>query len=62
MTSSLTEPHTPSRTAVVIAVACAVVFGAGVAVQSRINGDLGRALGDGYLAAVISFGSGLAIC
>jgi len=61
MTSSLTEPHTPSRLAVAIAVACAVVFGAGVAVQSRINGDLGRALGDGYLAAVISFGSGLAI-
>ena len=61
MTSSLTEPHNPSRLAVAIAVACAVVFGAGVATQSRINGELGRALGDGYLAAVISFGSGLAI-
>lgn len=38
-----------------------LVFGAGVAVQSRINGELGRALGDGYVAAVISFGGGLVI-
>lgn len=29
--------------------------------QSRINGELGRALDDGYIAAVISFGSGLVI-
>lgn len=44
-----------------IATAFALVFGAGVATQSRINGELGRGLGDGYLAAVISFGGGLVI-
>jgi transporter family-2 protein len=58
MTSSPTEP---SRALVAITLACAIVFGAGVATQSRINGELGRALGDGYLAAVISFGGGLLI-
>jgi transporter family-2 protein len=39
----------------------AIVCGAGVAVQSRINGELGRRLDDGFTAAVISFGSGLII-
>jgi len=58
MTSSSSEP---SRALVAVTLALAVVFGAGVATQSRINGELGRALGDGYLAAVISFGSGLLI-
>ncbi|KQX08505.1 hypothetical protein ASC59_08725 [Leifsonia sp. Root1293] len=43
------------------AVACAVVSGVLVAVQSRINGELGRQLGDGFAAALISFGSGLVI-
>lgn len=38
-----------------------MVCGAGVALQSRINGELGRRLGDGFTAAVISFGSGLVI-
>ena len=38
-------------------------FGTGVlvALQSRINGELGQRLGDGFLAALISFGSGLVI-
>jgi transporter family-2 protein len=38
-------------------------FGIGmlVAVQSRINGELGSVLGDGVAAALISFGSGLLI-
>jgi transporter family-2 protein len=54
--------HPPASRAVVAAtVSCAVVFGAFVALQSRINGELGHALGDGYLAAVISFGSGLVL-
>ncbi|MEU6559989.1 DMT family transporter [Nocardia nova] len=35
--------------------------GAGVAVQARINGDLGDRLNDGIAAAVISFGSGLVV-
>lgn len=59
MTPSSQQPA--SRALVGITVACAVVFGAFVALQSRINGELGRALGDGYLAAVISFGSGLIV-
>jgi transporter family-2 protein len=37
------------------------VCGSLVALQSRINGELGRELGDGYLAAFISFGSGFVI-
>ena len=39
----------------------AVGAGALVAVQQRINGDLGRSLHDPLLAAVVSFGSGLAV-
>lgn len=35
-------------------------IGAGVAVQARVNGELGERLGDGVAAAAISFGSGLA--
>lgn len=35
--------------------------GALTALQSRVNGGLGQALGDGYLSAVVSFGSGLVI-
>jgi len=50
--------HTHSRSTVALAVAGAVVCGALVALQSRINGELGAELGDGYLAAFISFGSG----
>nr|WP_221333175.1 DMT family transporter [Nocardia transvalensis] len=36
-------------------------IGAGVAVQGRVNGALGERLQDGIAAAVISFGSGLAV-
>ncbi|WP_100344577.1 DMT family transporter [Compostimonas suwonensis] len=39
----------------------AVVCGALVALQTRINGELGVRLDDGFTAAVISFGSGLLI-
>lgn len=49
------------KTRVVLAVLGAVACGAGIAVQSRINGQLGAELQDGYVAAVISFGSGLVI-
>lgn len=38
-----------------------VLAGGMVAVQSRINGELGRRLDDGFAAALISFGSGLVI-
>ena len=44
-----------------LAVVGAVVCGALVATQSRINGELGHELGDGYLAAFISFGSGFVV-
>ncbi|MEU1972913.1 DMT family transporter [Microbacterium sp. NPDC019599] len=44
-----------------LAIGGAVLVGVMTAVQARINGSLGVALGDGFVAAVISFGSGLAI-
>jgi transporter family-2 protein len=45
----------------VAAVVGAFLCGAGSASQSRINGELATELGDGYVAAVISFGSGMLI-
>jgi transporter family-2 protein len=50
-----------SRLAVTVGLLGAVVVGVLTATQSRVNGELGRSLGDGYLGAVISFGSGLVI-
>ncbi len=54
-----------ARTARILTVPLMVVAGAGVALQSRINGSLAGELGDGLraaiLAAVISFGSGLVL-
>jgi len=50
-----------SRTAVALGLLGAVIVGVLTAIQSRVNGEFGRALADGYLAAVISFGSGLVI-
>jgi len=57
----MTTEAAHSRPAVAIGVAGAVLVGVFTAIQSRVNGELGRALADGYLAAVISFGSGLLI-
>jgi transporter family-2 protein len=48
-----------NRTA--LPLAAAVGSGSLVAVQQRINGDLGRSLHDPLLAAVVSFGSGLIV-
>ena len=39
----------------------AVLVGVLTSVQAQINGALGAAIGDGFVAAVISFGSGLGI-
>ena len=61
MTSDTPAPPATSRTALVTAMIVAVVSGGFVAAQSRINGELGKELGDGYAAALISFGSGLVI-
>lgn len=44
-----------------LAVLVAMVCGAGIAAQARINGDLGKQLGDGVFAALISFTVGLVI-
>ncbi|WP_426624963.1 DMT family transporter [Leifsonia sp. McL0607] len=44
-----------------LALVVAIICGAGVALQSRINGELGSRLDDGVTAALISFGSGLLI-
>jgi len=44
-----------------LALAFSVLIGAMYAVQSRVNGDLGHQIGDGFTAAVISFGSGLVV-
>ncbi|HEY4266562.1 MAG TPA: DMT family transporter [Galbitalea sp.] len=55
------QPAAPSRARIVILLLVALLCGAGVALQSRINGQLGGELGDGSLAAVISFGSGLIV-
>jgi transporter family-2 protein len=50
----------PERaSATTLALAAAVVCGALVAVQARVNGELGKDLGDALLAALVSFGSGL---
>ncbi|MEV6816499.1 DMT family transporter [Micromonospora sp. NPDC051296] len=43
------------------ALGLATVAGVAVAVQSRINGELGGRLGDGIAAAVVSFGLGLLV-
>lgn len=52
---------TPTRLPAWLAIGGAVLVGVMTAVQARINGSLGLALGDGFTAAVISFGSGLVI-
>jgi transporter family-2 protein len=55
------EQSTRRRSAHIGLVALGVVCGAGVATQSRVNGQLGSVIHDGFAAAVISFGSGLVL-
>ncbi|MBP2339277.1 transporter family-2 protein [Saccharothrix coeruleofusca] len=58
-----TEAH-PARPAVARqALGAGVAFAGGVflAAQGRINGELGHVLGDGFLAALVSFGGGLVL-
>ncbi|MBW8873109.1 MAG: DMT family transporter, partial [Leifsonia sp.] len=52
---------TPRSLPLWLALVFALLCGALVAIQSRINGELGARLGDGFTAAAISFGSGLII-
>ncbi|NEM92372.1 DMT family transporter [Galbitalea soli] len=57
-----TPPHPHHSTAAfVTAVLFTVVCGGLVSLQSRINGQLGHEIGDGFIAAVLSFGSGLVL-
>lgn len=49
------------RRAKVVAAALALLVGAFIPAQTRINGALGSELSDGYLAALLSFGGGLLI-
>ncbi len=49
------------RAAIGAAVGGAVLIGALTALQARINGSLGAELGDGIVAAAVSFSSGLVI-
>ncbi|WP_127819104.1 DMT family transporter [Microbacterium sp. CPCC 204701] len=53
----VTAPRIPAA----LALGGAVAIGVMTAVQARINGQLGVHLDDGFVAAVISFGSGLVI-
>ncbi|SDT22022.1 DMT family transporter [Microterricola viridarii] len=52
-----THRHVPTWLAMLVGTAC----GALIALQSRINGELGLRLDDGFTAAAISFGSGFLI-
>ncbi|MFF0345608.1 DMT family transporter [Kribbella sp. NPDC004875] len=61
MTTTATRPAASTRNHQVIGLAAAFGIGMLVAIQSRLNGELGGLLGDGIPAALISFGSGLLI-
>ena len=54
------HPH-PARVVLTVAVGIAVISGALTALQTRVNSQLSLELGDGILASVISFASGLVI-
>ncbi|MFK4084548.1 DMT family transporter [Kribbella sp. NPDC020789] len=61
MTATAIRPETSTRRPQVVGLAAAFGIGMLFAIQSRLNGGLGELLGDGILAALISFGSGLVI-
>ena len=61
MTSVPSSPSGPSVPVIAGAIAAAIGMGALVAIQSRLNGELGRRLDDGVVAALISFGGGLVV-
>ncbi|MFJ6195199.1 DMT family transporter [Micromonospora sp. NPDC092111] len=59
-TGTASTPTLPAARRI-IGVGLATAAGLGVAVQSRINGELGVRLADGIAAAVVSFGLGLLV-
>lgn len=54
-------PPRPSPARRLVGVVLATIAGVAVAVQSRVNGELGVRLADGVAAAVVSFGLGLLV-
>ncbi|MFB2585442.1 DMT family transporter [Herbiconiux liukaitaii] len=58
---TIAPPPTAGRLPLWAAVGVAVACGVLMATQSRVNGEFGRRLGDGYTAAAVSFGVGLVI-
>lgn len=58
--SSPVVPEVP-RARLALALVAAGGTGVLVALQTRINGELGQRMGDGFLAAFVSFGSGFLI-
>jgi transporter family-2 protein len=61
VTTTATASAPSTRQHHVIGLAAAFGIGMLVAIQSRLNGELGGILGDGVPAALISFGTGLTI-
>ncbi|QNE16705.1 DMT family transporter [Kribbella qitaiheensis] len=61
MTTTESRPALGTRQSQIIGLSAAFGIGMLVAIQSRINGELGNRLGDGVPAALISFVSGLLI-
>jgi bacterial/archaeal transporter family-2 protein len=61
MSAQPAEQSTRRRSVHIGLIALGVLCGAGVATQSRVNGQLGSLIHDGFAAAVISFGTGLVL-
>jgi transporter family-2 protein len=61
VTATATRPPASTRQHHLIGLTAAFGIGMLFAIQSRINGELGNALGDGVAAATISFATGLLI-
>ncbi|MFI7062927.1 DMT family transporter [Kribbella sp. NPDC050124] len=61
MTTTATRPARSTKQHQFVGLSAAFGIGMLVAVQSRLNGELGHVLADGVAAALISFGSGLLI-
>ncbi|GAA1522664.1 DMT family transporter [Kribbella lupini] len=61
MTTTDTRPVRSAQQYQLVGLAASFGIGMLVALQSRVNGELGHRLGDGIAAALISFGTGLVI-
>jgi transporter family-2 protein len=61
VTTTDTRPVRSAQQHQLVGLAASFGIGLLLAIQSRINGDLGSRLGDGVAAALISFGSGLVV-